>query len=276
MTPTAATRRRFISELRRLRADAGLTQRQVADKLYWSPSKMIRVEQGTSGISVTDLHALLRLYRVTDDSDVEELTRMSRDAKKRPRFASYADVASPEMIEYFGHEADAALLRQVALHIVPGLLQTVEYSRALFDATRVDSKRQDRLIESRQERRELFEREPPPQTFFVIDEAALRREVGGPDVLARQIDHLVAMAALPTVTIQMLPFTAGAYPPIAGPFIHLEFPGAADPDVLFFENPISDLLSRDDAELTSTYRLRFWDLEDLAAPPEEFEKLARR
>ena len=274
MTESAALRRRLIAELRRLRATAKLTQRQVADELDWSPSKVIRIEQGAVRIAVTDLQALLHLYQVTDPTVVGELTSMARESKKLP-FAEYRGAVPAEGIRYFQYEANASIIRQVTPLIVPGLLQIEEYSRAVLDAYRKSPEDADTIVESRKERQELLERPEPPEAFFIIDEGVLRREVGGAKVMARQIDHLVEMAQRPRVSIQVIRFSAGAHSALAGPFVHLEFPVDNDPDVIFIENALGDTLFRDDEDITADYREQFWALEDLASKPDLFEQVAR-
>jgi transcriptional regulator with XRE-family HTH domain len=274
VTESAALRRRLTAELRRLRAQAKLTQRQVAENLDWSPSKIIRIEQGSVRIGVTDLHALLNLYQITDPTTVAELSTMARESKKLP-FAEYRDVVTAETLKYFQYEANASIIRQVHPLVVPGLLQVEEYSRAVLEAYRKSPEATDKIVESRKERQELLERPDPPEAFFILDEGVLRREVGGPKVMARQIDHLVEMAQRSDVTIQVIPFSAGAHSALAGPFVHLEFPADNDPDVIFVENALGDTLFRDDEEITAQYREQFWVLEDLATRPESFEQVAK-
>jgi transcriptional regulator with XRE-family HTH domain len=271
---SAALRRRLTVELRRRRAEAKLTQREVAKSLDWSPSKVIRIEQGTVRIGVTDLQALLRLYGVSDPAVVDELTGMARESKKLP-FSEYRDVISPEAVRYLQYEANALIIRQVHPLLVPGLLQTEEYTRAVLLAYQTPADKIDKIVESRKERRELFERSTPPQSFFILDEAVLRREVGGGKVMARQIDHLIAMSHRDDLSIQVIRFSTGAHPGMAGPFVHLEFPDDNDPDVIFVENTLGDTLFRDDLELTAKYREQFWNLEDLAAPAEAFDQIAK-
>jgi transcriptional regulator with XRE-family HTH domain len=270
---SAALRRRLTVELRRLRAEAKLTQRQVAQTLDWSPSKVIRIEQGTVRVGVTDLQALLTLYDVTDPAAVADLTRMARESKKLP-FAEYREVFPAEAVRYFQYEANASIIRQVEPLLVPGLLQVEEYSRAVLKVYRRSTQDVDKIVESRKERQELFDRPDSPEAFFIIDEAVLRREVGGPKVMARQIDHLVTMARRPGVSIQVIRFSAGAHSAMAGPFAHLEFPAENDPDVIFVENTLGDTLFRDDEEITAFYREQFWTLEDLATPSDSFQQVA--
>jgi hypothetical protein len=235
---------------------------------------VIRIEQGTVRIGVTDLQALLKLYEVTDQSVVAELTVMARESKKLP-FAEYREIVSAEAIRYFQYEANASIIRQVTPSLVPGLLQVEEYSRALLEAYGSPAYRIDKLVESRKERRELFDRPNPPEAFFIMDEAVLRRTVGGSKIMARQIDHLIAMSRRPDVSIQVLRFSTGAHSAMAGPFVHLEFPADNDPDVIFVENALGDTLFRDDPDITANYREQFWKLEDLATKPDAFEDVAR-
>ena len=272
MAESAALRRRLTVELKRLRAQAKLTQRQVADSLDWSPSKVIRIEQGTVRVGVTDLQALLNLYEVTDPTTVADLTRMARESKKLP-FAEYRDVVPAEAVRYFQYEANASIIRQVEPLLVPGLLQVEEYSRAVLEAYRKPPEDADKIIESRKERQELLERTDPPEAFFILDETVLRRQVGGPKVMARQIEHLIHMSQRPGIAIQVIRFSAGAHSAMAGPFVHLEFPADNDPDIIFVENTLGDTLFRDDEDLTADYREQFWALEDLATAPESFEEV---
>jgi transcriptional regulator with XRE-family HTH domain len=266
---SATPRRRLTLELRRRRNEAGLTQRQVADKLDWSQSKVIRIEQGAVKIRVTDLQALLLLYGVTDPTTVGDLTTMARESKKLP-FTQYGDILSDEAIRFFQYEADAVLIRQVALQQVPGILQVPDYSVALLAAYGIHGDRAARIVESRAERRELFDRPEPPEVFYILDEAILRRQVGNPEVMRRQLDHLVTMAERPNVAIQVLPFTLGAHPALEGPFIHLEFADEDDPDVIFVENTLGDTLFRADQSTTTRFREQFIKLESVATPPDEF------
>ena len=274
MAESAALRRRLTIELRRRRAEAKLTQRQVAQSLDWSPSKVIRIEQGTVRIGVTDLQALLRLYGVSDPEMIAELTAMARESKKLP-FAEYREIFAAEALRYFQYEANASIIRQVTPLLVPGLLQIEEYSRSLLDAYGTPPGNIDKIVEARKERQELFDRAEPPEAFFILDEAVLRRAVGGPKTMGRQIDHLVEMSRRPEISIQVIPFSVGAHSAMQGPFVHLEFPADNDPDVILVENTLGDTLFRDDEEITARYQEEFWALEDLATPAESFEQMAK-
>jgi transcriptional regulator with XRE-family HTH domain len=257
--------------LRRQRSQASLTQREVAKSLGWSPSKIIRIEQGDVGITVSDLWALLKLYKVEDTDFAAELEEMARGSRKLP-FSDYADVVSDELLRYFRYEASASLIRQFAQAVIPGLLQTDDYARSIFTTNQLNDVTAAKLLASRRDRRALLDSSDAPDAFFIIDEGALWRVVGGPEVMGPQLDHLAAMAARARVKIQVLPFAAGAHPALAGPFNLLEFASEDDPDVLFVENPMGDVLYHDDPKVTSVYRLRFWELEDLAAEATDFRR----
>ncbi|WP_255684758.1 helix-turn-helix domain-containing protein [Pseudonocardia sp. TRM90224] len=268
-------RRRLRVELRRMRGEADLTQRDVAAALDWSPSKVIRIESGQVGISVTDLRALLALYGLTDGDAVDELAGMARGSKRQP-FSDYRDVLSAETIRFFGYEASASLIRHVQPLVVPGLLQTEDYTRALLHAYGTDAKSIDRIVESRRERQEALDRAEPPEVFTILDEAVLRRRVGGTAVMTRQLRHLEVLAERSKVTIQVVPFDHGAYEAIQGPFVHLEFQVPSDPDVVFVDNVRNAATFIDDVEITAQFQESFFALEDLAAPPGKFGRFVER
>ena len=275
MDDSAAMRRRLRVELKRLRGESKLTQREVAQALDWSPSKVIRIESGQVGISVTDLRALAALYGLKAGPEVDQLAMMARGSKRQP-FADYRDVLAPETIRFFGYEASASLIRHVQPLVVPGLLQTEDYTRALLHAYGTDAKSIDRVIDSRRERQELLDREEPPKIFTILDEAVLRRRVGGTSVMNRQLQHLLTLAERKTVTIQIVPFLVGAYEAIQGPFVHLEFPVASDPDVIFLDSVQGGATFIDDPEITGRYQESFLALEDLAAAPSQLTEFIER
>jgi transcriptional regulator with XRE-family HTH domain len=264
-------RLQLSTELKQLREQAKLTQQRVAERLDWSQSKVIRIEQGTVRVQVTDLMALLNLYEVTDQATVELLTQRARDSKRLP-FTEYRNAISPETLQYFQLEVGASIIRHVALNVVPGTMQTDAYARAIFKAYEVPSAQADRLLDSRRERRKMLDRAKPPEIFVLIDEAALRRAVGGPGVMAEQIDHLLQLSTRQHITLQVLPFAVGAHAALRRSFTHLEFSTLDAPGAIYIENSLGDMLFEDNPAVTQTYRLRFQDLERLASPPADFEK----
>lgn len=275
MEDPAAMRRRLRVELRRLRTDAGKTQRDVAKALYWSPSKVIRIESGQVGITVTDLRALVDLYGIEDEALLADLTEMAQGSKRQP-FAEYRDVLQPDTINFMRYQASAKLIRQVEPNLIPGLLQIEEYSRAVLAAFGNSPERIERIVTSRRERQELLERTPRPQVFVILGEAALRYAVGGVAVMKNQLQHLLRLNDEGVVSIQVLPFELGAHDALQGPFVHMEFADPGDPDVVFLEHSRGTSTFSDDAALTGDYQVRFFGMEDIASPAADFHTFVER
>lgn len=227
-------RRRLASELRRLREAADLTIDEVAEKLECSASKISRIETGHVGVTPRDARDMLELYGMTGD-EREALVQLAREARKPGWWQAYKEVFTGTFV---GLEADASSLRAFQALLVPGLLQTEPYARAVIRAMRPDADESDiqRRVAARTARQQLLLEPNPPEYWAVIDEAVLHRIVGGPEVMAHQADRLLAVAQLPHVTIQVVPFGAGAHPGMEGPFLILGFPEQADPDVVYVDS----------------------------------------
>jgi hypothetical protein len=237
----------------------------------WSLSKVIRIEAGSVGISTNDLKALLSHYKIVDPVRTEELIAIARAARERSWWSMYRDVAPAGLLQLIGYEAAAAIRRNFEPLLVPGLLQTEEYARAVirgldegFPAERVDT-----LVEIRMRRQELVDRVNPPRLFFILDEAVIRRLVGGRAIMRRQIRRLIEVADRPNVTIEVVPFGAGVHPGLKGSFAVLEFPDAGDDDVLYLESPRGDLISRDVPEEVLAYREVFEQLRKISLGPRD-------
>ncbi|MFC4912369.1 helix-turn-helix domain-containing protein [Actinomadura gamaensis] len=264
----------LISELQRLRVERGETQDQVAAALDWSTSKLIRIEGGTVGVSTTDLQALLRHYGLPDgDEQVAVLTMIARGARQRGWWSLYRREMKPAYLQYIGYESGASIIRSFQTMMVPGLLQTEEYANALtieFVSSRAD---RDVVVEVRMRRQEeIFARDDPPQLKVVVDEAVLRRRVGGqfdPGIMPRQLRHILDMLERPNVSVEVIPFSAGAHFGMMGEFTILEFDDARLSDVLFQENVGgSDLTVQDRDTRVTDYRAAFENLRQLALPAE--------
>lgn len=232
-------RRRIAAELRRLREDAGLTHEDVAARLGWHRSKLVRIEGAQFvRLSVTDLRALLDLYGVTGQDERDALETMARQARERGWWYSYSDVLPNPHATYIGLEAEASSIRTFQAQLVPALLQTEDYSRAVVQATRMTTRDNDearRFHELLTARQELLARQPPVKLWTVLDQAVLRRQVGGPAVMGAQLEHLAEAADLPHVTVQILPEEAGEHASMEGSFTILAFPEAADPEVVYLD-----------------------------------------
>jgi transcriptional regulator with XRE-family HTH domain len=270
-TPSPAVqRRRLRAELRRARLDAGLTQEQVAAAMDWSLSKLIRIENGSVGISTNDLRAVLLHYKITDESRTAELLALSRAARERTWWSTYRDSAPPRLLQLIEYEAAAFIARSFQPLLVPGLLQTEEYARTSIRqlAPQMEESQLEALVEVRMKRQELLQRSDAPLLFFVMDEAVVRRAVGGQEVMRRQLQRLIEVSDAPNVTIEVVPFGAGLFPGLQGQFLIYEFSDAADDDVLYLEDGRGALLSRDRPDEVLSFREEFEQLREASLGPE--------
>lgn len=268
----AVQRLRLRTELRRARLEAGLTQEQVSTALEMSLSKVIRIEAGTVGVSANDLRALLGLYHLDDPDEIASLLALARAGRERPWQSKYRDVASSRLLQFSELEAAASVTRNFQPLMVPGLLQTSEYARIILRQLNRDLPDKpvdiDTLLEVRMKRQALLNREDSPELFFILDEAATRRLVGGRDVMLKQLRQVIELAAKPRITVEVVPFSAGAYPGLNGSFVIHEFPDPADADVLYHEGPQGEEIRSDDPELISQHREIFAELRHLSLGPD--------
>jgi len=256
-------RRRLRGELRRIRQETGETQEQVAAAMDWSLSKLIRIENGSVGISTNDLKVLLGHYGIVDSGRIDRLIALARAAKERSWWTVYNGIATPKLLQFVEYEAAALITRYFEPLLIPGLLQAEGYAREVIGklGEQMPKDHLDALVALRMKRQELLEQGgPPPWFFFILDEGVVRRLVGGQDVMRGQIRHLIELADKDNVTIEIVPFSAGLNRGMHGPFVVLEFPEEADEDVLFLENPAGDLINRDDQEGIYVYREIFEEL----------------
>jgi transcriptional regulator with XRE-family HTH domain len=261
-------RRRLAVELRRLRGLAGKSLDEAAAFLECSPAKVSRIETGQVGARIQDVRDLLDCYDVTGAAR-DALLDLVRQSRQRGWWNAYSDLLSDDLVTYIGLEDEATMIRTFETQLVPGLLQTEAYSRALM-AIRRDTPLDDidRGWQVRQTRQQILARDDPPQLRAVVDEAVLRRHVGGPEVMAGQYEHLVAMTGRPNVTVQILPFSAGAHPGASCPFTILGFDDPADPNGAYTET-LTGRYYIDTAEELGRYVAEFEHLGSLALPPDE-------
>lgn len=262
-------RRRLRIELRKARDAAKLKQADVARAMDWSPSKLIRIERGDVGISTNDLRALLNHYEIKDEVRINDLLELARSSRGTSFYDQYIDLLKPGFKEYLAYESSASVIRQYDPIRIPGLLQTEEYAKALFSGLGTKGpEASDRGWIIRRHRQEVVhERDSPPDMVFVLDEAALRRHIGGSHVMRRQLERLREFAKEPNITIQVLPFTSGAHPGMAGNFILLEFTDPNLDDLVHLES-IDTITIRDDADRIARYIDEFETLQKLALSPE--------
>jgi transcriptional regulator with XRE-family HTH domain len=272
----AVSRRRLRTELKSLRLTADKTQKEIADALEWSPSKIMRIEGGRVGVTTTDLRALLTQYQVKDQDLVVKLTELARESRRSSLSNSYGDVYSQAFSDFLDYEEAAKIIRQFETKLVPGPLQTEDYARAVFRiyASATDSKEKiDRKIQARMSRKELLTQPDGPRAFFIIDEAALWRQVGAESdaksVMAQQLDHLMEMNAYDNISIQVVPFSLGAYPAMRGPFVILDLD---DEYLLYRENPDDEIVVRDNIEEIAPYLEKFSMMEKFATPADSLSR----
>ncbi len=273
-TPTGR-RRRLGAELRRLREEAGLTIDRVAEALECSPSKVSRIETGQVSATPRDVRDMLALYGVDDDR-LEAMVQVAREARQRGWWQTFVDV--PDGVPaYVGLETAATSIDVYMALLVPALLQTPDYARAVIGAVRPDLPRTelDRRVELRLRRQGLLDQDHPPAMRVLLDDAVLRRPVGGPGVMAAQRRRLLADANRPAVALQVLPVDAGAHAGMDGPFTIFGFPTPAERDVVALDSA-ADALYLDLPEQVSRYRRVFELLLPAALPPEASAALIAR
>ncbi|MFI9246349.1 helix-turn-helix domain-containing protein [Streptomyces sp. NPDC053086] len=269
----AVRRRKLGAELRTLRTGAGLTSGEAARLVGWHQSKVSRIETGASGVKPADLRLLLDAYGVRD-RHLRELLLMlsgSDDTGGRHRWwHAYRGVLPPTYRDFISLESQASAMRTLETTVVPGLLQTPEYARAVTRAAvkDLDEDRLDTLVEVRLARQDVLRSNPPLVLSAVLDEAVLRREVGGPGVMARQLERLMEAARLPQVRLQVLPFAAGAHVGLTGPFVIFSFPSTSDLDVVVVDQLTSSLYLERKEDLM-TYSEAFSTLQFHALSPQE-------
>lgn len=197
-------------------------------------SSISRWETGERSIRPGDVRVLLEVYEISGDQAATLLT-LARQAKERGWWQPFTPVLAESFNMYVGLEAEASVIREYASELVPGLLQTEGYYRAFLDVAPAEPNA-DRKVEARMTRQERLTGDDRPRYWAVLNEAVIRRTVGGARVMREQLAHLAELAQLPDVTIQVLPFSAGAHPAMEGPFSILGFPEPLDPDVAYLEN----------------------------------------
>lgn len=230
-------RRRLAAELRRLREAGGFTCEEVAEHLECSASKISRVENARVGIIARDVKALLDLYGVPPGKLREGLLALAREVRRKGWWIQYGDVLTDTYQDYISLETSATSIRDFESQLVPGLLQTAGYTRAVAAALphQKPEAEIEKYVEVRMARRAVLHKANPPHFWAILDEAVLRRPIGGPVVMREQILHLLEVARTPAVTLQVLPFRAGSHAGIEGPFTILGFPEPADLDVVYVE-----------------------------------------
>jgi transcriptional regulator with XRE-family HTH domain len=245
-----------------------MTVEQVAERLLCSPSKVSRMETGSRGATLRDVRDLCDLYEVTDSAERDRLAKLATEGKQQGWWQPYE--LDTSVATYVGLEAEATVLVDFRCTTVLGLLQTADYARAMhrtavpgFTPERIEEFIEVRLTRQRL----LLERDPPLQLIAVMDEAILQRAVGGPAVMAEQLDRLMTAAQEPNITIRIIANDAGAHPAMESNFTILEFSNDA-PQVVYVEGLVGYMYLERPQDI-ARYREVFESLLDIALTPQE-------
>ncbi len=250
-TGPTVRRRRLGTELRRLRDSSGYKLEEVAAELGVAPSTLSRIETGKAPTKSAYLNQMLEMYGVADAGQRQILVDMAREGHRKGWWAAYDDVLPSGFDIYVGLEAETAAIRSYEISVVPGLLQTADYALAVIREMfpRYTAEQINRLVDLRMARQHRLDDTPPLELWAILDEAVIRRTVGGPAVMRRQLNHLIAEANRPSITMQILPFACGAHAGHGGSFSILEFPERSDSEVGYVESVAGHIYLEKDKEV---------------------------
>ncbi|WP_067456546.1 helix-turn-helix domain-containing protein [Actinomadura macra] len=268
-------RRRLSAELLRLREAAGITATAAAKRLDWHPSKLTRMERNEWRRPLPrDVVDLLDLYGITDEGRRERLVTLAKEGRQRGWWHPYEAELSDQYTTYIGLEAEAASVLSFEALMVPGLVQTDDYAREVMRSGQAEiaDDEVERRVELRLARQRVLTRDDPLRLSVVFDEAVLHRVVGSPEIMRVQFRHLLEMAKHPRVTLQAIPFTAGAHPGVLGPFAILRFADPADPEAVYVENLAGELFVEEPVEV-ERFQIAFQRLVAVALSPKDTIKL---
>jgi transcriptional regulator with XRE-family HTH domain len=278
--PSTVLGRQLGDELRRFREAVGLTTTGAAEALDCTKGKISRIENGHVPVRTPDLIALMLAYGVEDPEARERLGALARTANRRRRegwWHQYGAVLGDAYRDQIELEAICDSIRTYQVQLVPGLLQTAEYGRAVTVASRAwqTPEEIDQFVQVRLARQERLVDEVPIRFWAVLSEGVLRQQIGGPAVMRTQLEHLAAMAEQPNITIQILPFSRGAHSGMFGPYLLLSFPQWASLDLVLSETPTGNIWLERELEVAQ-YRALFDDARTTALPPTESLALIHR
>lgn len=257
-TNPTVRRRRLGAELRRLREAAGLSADEAARHLECSASKISRMETGRVPARQRDVRDLLTVYRVGDEVTRAALLDLVRQSHEQGWWQSFSDVVPEWLRAYVGLEGEATAIHAYESVLIPGVLQTEDYARALIRSSDRDKSyvEVERMVELRLERQKRFERFDRPELWIVLDEAALRRPVGGKAVLRGQLERLLEVSEWQRLTVQVMPFEVGGYPAQGFPFTVFSFPHPLDTPVVYVEE-LAGALYLEKAHEVMRYKVAF-------------------
>ncbi len=248
--PPTVRLRRLAAALRRLRADSGLTREEVEEQTGVNPGTLYRLESARSRPQKRTLIALLNLYDVNGDLRAD-LLDLSKNADGQSWLRPYHAELPEEYAAYISFESEAKAMRNYQSLYIPGLLQTEDYARAAVHGTAptATAEEVDNRVRARMERQERLSGDSPVELWAIMDEAAIRRQVGGAAVMHAQLAHLLDTARRPNVTVQVIPYDVGAHPGMPGSFVYMEFADPIDPDLVYVDTQAGDLFLESDEDL---------------------------
>lgn len=271
----AIARRLLMERLRDFRGEAGLTREQAAEALDWSMSKMIRIETGTQGVSLTDLQAMLALYKVEDETVAGQMKALARETRRPAWWSGYRDVLSKSYSQLLSLEGVASSVGTFHPYLVPGVLHTRDYATSLFRETGKPDSEAQPLVHVRMQRKDrLFERAGGSDVCFVFGEEGLTRAIGGTAVLRGQLRHLIEVIDRGSVAVRVVPTSAGGYPGLAGPFTLLGLQETSE-DLLFCESAVGDFARRDKTTIEA-FKAIFAKLRETALSVSDTRELINR
>ncbi|MEU6311978.1 helix-turn-helix transcriptional regulator [Streptomyces sp. NPDC047014] len=281
----AVRRRKLGEELRALRDRSGLTSGEAARIVGWHQSKISRIETGRSGVKPEDIRLLLDAYGDLVGPQQRALlealsvsaagpTSGGHGSGRRQWWHDYRGLLPQEYRDFISLEAGARSARTVELSVVPGLLQTPQYARAVTRAALggLPEPKVDALVDVRLARQAVLRADPPLELSAVLDEAVLRRQIGGPGVMAEQLRHLAEITELPQVRLQVLPFSVGGHLGLTGPFVIFSFTNIADLDVVVLDHLTSSLYLERKEDLEA-YGAAFRTIQAHALTPQDSREL---
>ena len=266
-TPTVRLRR-LAAELRTLRTSSGLTRDAVVERTGINVATLYRIEHARVRPQTRTLRTLLDLYGA-DEQQQADLVALLRDARQRGWLHAYQSELPEQYTTYIGFEGEARSVWNYESLFIPGLLQTEDYARAVIRAGLPSASRDDiePRVEVRMQRQDILGNDNPLELWGIVDEAALRRQVGGQAVMQAQLGHLLEAAELPNITFQVIPFSVGAHAGMPGSFVFMQFTEASIPDVIYLDSMAGDLFLEAEADVRR-YRLAFEHLRAVAVSPD--------
>lgn len=263
-------------QLRRLRESRGISREAAGDAIRGSHAKISRLELGRVSFRERDIGDLLTFYGVLDAQEREQFLALARQANEPGWWQQYGDLLPSWFETYLGLEQAAAVIRTYEAQFVPGLLQTPDYARAviMLGHGHESAAEVDRRVALRTRRQDILTRPDPSTLWAVIDEAALRRPIGGDQVMRGQLEHLIRVAELPNATVQVLPYSVGGHAAAGGPFSILRFPESDLPDIVYLEQ-LTSALYLDKRHDLDQYQAVMDKLSIQAVTPENTPRLLR-